>query len=208
MITCFSWCRVPGCPLRIVAGTKEGYIALFDLTNISSPVLILMNSGHPTIISSIDWSVTDPNKIITASFDNTVMMWLLDNMYARTVLLHSRLPFLCAQWLHSSVSLSSMITTAPASTTPFSNNQISVWDPVGAVIAVDESNLAKIVLLNEPGRVITLASNAPRMVCLFLIEDVFCLLSEREKGELFFTCCLFTFVYLVIIFYPINHFSG
>lgn len=169
-ITCFSWCRVPGQPVRLIVGTKEGYIALFDLSSPTSPACILMNPGHPTMIASIEWSYTDPNRVVTASFDNTVMLWQLDNMYARSMLLQSRTPFLNAQWLHScqkapAADLSMMIMSA-ASSAVIPNRPPSdsmAWDPVGAVIAVDESNLAKIVLLNEPGRVITLASTAPRM---------------------------------------------
>ncbi|KGG52214.1 hypothetical protein DI09_1p640 [Mitosporidium daphniae] len=155
-ITCFSWCKIPGQPLRIVAGTREGYIALFDLSSLREPVLVLMSPGHPTLISAIDWSMSDPNKVITASFDNTVVLWLLDNMYARTTLLQSRLPFLNASWMHSA----HQAVGYQEKETPTGS---LAWDPVGAVIAVDESNLAKIVLLPEPGRVITLASSTPRM---------------------------------------------
>ena len=161
-ITCFNWCKIPGQPLRLVAGTREGYIALFDLSSLREPVLVLMSPGHPTLISAIDWSTSDPNKVITASFDNTVVLWLLDNMYARTTLLQSRLPFLNASWMHSAH-------RAIGHQEKESATGSLAWDPVGAVVAVDESNLAKIVLLPEPGRVITLASSSPRMVSLIFL---------------------------------------
>ncbi|RDD42588.1 Ribosome biogenesis protein WDR12-like protein [Trichoplax sp. H2] len=60
----------------IAAGSfDEGIIRLYDPRVVDQTVLKLTLKSHKNIVSSLCWSTTDEQQLVSGSFDNTVKLW-------------------------------------------------------------------------------------------------------------------------------------
>ncbi|XP_057299577.1 ribosome biogenesis protein WDR12 homolog [Hydractinia symbiolongicarpus] len=91
----------------LASGSTDKHVRLWDTRTREGTVVRTLLSSHNGWVSSVDWSPTDANKLISGSYDNTIKMWDIRNITSPLYNLENHLDkVLCTCWKEQDVILS------------------------------------------------------------------------------------------------------